>query len=58
MAHPGARLLRLSKDGLEPVTIEETDHYKITREFCADLAGFVEGVMAEWTPRRGEVDRF
>ena len=47
MAYPGARLLRLSKDGLEPVTVEETDHYKIMREFCADPAGFVEGVMAE-----------
>ena len=47
MAYPGARLLRLSKDGLEPVTVEETDHYRIMREFCADPAGFVEGVMAE-----------
>jgi predicted ATPase len=47
MAYPGARLLRLSKHGLEPVTVEQTDHYKIMREFCADPAGFVEGVMAE-----------
>ena len=47
MAYPGARLLRLSKHGLEPVTVEETDHYEIMREFCADPAGFVEGVMAE-----------
>jgi predicted ATPase len=47
MAYPGARLLRLSKYGLEPVTVEQTDHYKIMREFCADPAGFVEGVMAE-----------
>jgi predicted ATPase len=58
MAYPGARLLRLSKDGLEPVTIEETDHYRIMPEFCADQAGFVEGVMAAWTPRRREIDRF
>jgi predicted ATPase len=47
MAYPGARLLRLSKYGLEPVTVEQTDHYKVMREFCADPAGFVEGVMAE-----------
>jgi predicted ATPase len=47
MAYPGARLLRLSKHGLEPVTVEETDHYKVMREFCADPAGFVEGAMAE-----------
>jgi predicted ATPase len=47
MAYPNARLLRLSKYGLEPVTVRETDHYKIMREFCDDPAGFVEGVMAE-----------
>ena len=47
MAYPGAQLLRLSKDGLEPVSVEETDHYRIMREFCADPAGFVEGAMAE-----------
>jgi predicted ATPase len=47
MAYPNARLLRLSKYGLEPVTIEQTDHYKIMREFCADPAGFVEAVIEE-----------
>jgi predicted ATPase len=47
MAYPNARLLRLSKYGLEPVTVEQTDHYKVMREFCADPAGFVEAVMAE-----------
>ena len=47
MAYPGARLLRLSKYGLEPVTVKETDHYKVMREFCDDPAGFMEAVMAE-----------
>jgi predicted ATPase len=47
MAYPGARLLRLSKYGLEPVTVKDTDHYKVMREFCEDPAGFVEAVMAE-----------
>lgn len=47
MAYPGARLLRLSKYGLDPVTVEQTDHYKVMREFCDDPAGFVEAVMAE-----------
>jgi predicted ATPase len=47
MAYPNARLLRLSKYGLEPVTVEQTDHYKVMREFCEDPTGFVEGVMAE-----------
>ena len=58
MAYPGARLLRLSKYGLEPVTVEQTDHYKVTREFCNDPTGFVEAVFDDWTPRRRDVDRF
>jgi predicted ATPase len=47
MAYPNARLLRLSKYGLEPVTVEQTDHYKVMREFCDDPKGFVEAVFAE-----------
>ena len=45
MAYPNARLLRLSKYGLEPVTVKQTDHYKVMREFCEDPAGFVEAVI-------------
>jgi predicted ATPase len=58
MAYPGARLLRMTKYGLEPATVKDTDHYKIMREFCADPAGFVEAVIEEWTPSRREDDRF
>jgi predicted ATPase len=47
MAYPNARLLRLTKYGLEPVTVEQTDHYKVMREFCDDPAGFVEAVIEE-----------
>ena len=47
MAYPGARLLRLTKCGLDPVTVEQTDHYKVMREFCDDPAGFVEAALAE-----------
>jgi predicted ATPase len=47
MAYPGARLLRLTKYGLEPVTLEETDHFRLIREFCADPAAFVETMTAE-----------
>ena len=47
MAFPNARLLRLTKYGLEPVTVKETDHYKVMREFCDDPAGFVEAVVGE-----------
>ena len=58
MAYPDARLLRLTKYGLEPVTLKETDHYKVMREFCADPKGFVEAVMEEWAPRRRDADQF
>jgi predicted ATPase len=46
MAYPNARLLRLTKYGLEPVTVEQTDHFKVMCEFCGDPAGFVEAVIA------------
>jgi len=47
MAYPNARLLRLTKYGLEPVSVEQTDHFKVMREFYDDPAGFVEGAIAE-----------
>jgi predicted ATPase len=45
MAYPDATLLRLSKYGLEPVTVEQTDHYKTLREFFDDPRGFVEAAI-------------
>jgi len=42
MAYPGARLLRMAKRGLEPTSIEETDHNRLMREFCADPTTFIE----------------
>ena len=47
MAYPNATLLRLSKYGLEPVTVEQTDHYKALREFFDDPKGFVEAAIGE-----------
>jgi predicted ATPase len=47
MAYPQARLLRLSKYGLEQVTVRETDHYKVMREFCEDPEGFVQAAIEE-----------
>lgn len=51
MACPGARLLRLTKYGLEPVALEDTDHFRLMREFFADPSGFVE-MMMEATEER------
>jgi len=42
MAYPDATLLRLTQRGLEPVRLEDTDHFRLLREFCADPRGFVE----------------
>jgi predicted ATPase len=47
MAYPNATLLRLSKHGLEPVTVEQTDHFKTMREFFEDPRGFVEAAIGE-----------
>ena len=47
MAYPNATLLRLTKYGLEPVTVKETDHYKVMREFCEDPKGFVDASIVE-----------
>lgn len=54
MAVPGARLLQVTRFGLEPVSLEETRHYRLYRAFCLDPEGFIaeelqqrrdEGVM-------------
>lgn len=47
MAFPGASLLRMVKYGLEPVTLEDTSHFRIMREFVIDPANFVEMMMTE-----------
>jgi predicted ATPase len=45
MAYPGARLLALSKYGLDPVRVEDTDHFRLLRAFWGDPHGFVAGVL-------------
>ena len=47
MAYPGACLLRLSKYGLDPVTVEDTDHYRLMREFWVDPAAFIATMLEE-----------
>lgn len=47
MAYPNATLLRLSRGGLEPTTLEETDHYRLMRDFTSDPAGFIEAALWE-----------
>jgi len=47
MAYPGARLLQLTRGGLEPVQVEDTAHFKTMREFCAAPREFVKDVLEE-----------
>lgn len=42
MAYPGARLLRLTRGGVERVDLEETEHFRMMRAFVLDPSGFVE----------------
>ena len=42
-----ALLLRLAKYGLEPVGLEDTDHYRMMREFILDWRGTVEAMLEE-----------
>ncbi|RYY23161.1 MAG: ATP-binding protein [Sphingomonadales bacterium] len=45
MALPGARLLRMGKYGLEPVELEDTDHFRMTRQFALDPHGLVADML-------------
>jgi hypothetical protein len=47
VAIPGVSplLLRLTKYGLDPIAVEDTDRYRPIREFCADPYGFIESML-------------
>lgn len=47
MAYPNAQLLRLTKYGLDPVELRDTDHFRVWREFCEDPVSFVQGALEE-----------
>ena len=47
MAYPDARLLHLSKGGLEPVAFENTGHYRLMREFFADPGSFIASKLED-----------
>src|SRR6185437_6129014 len=47
MAFPNATLLRLTKYGLEPTTVESTDHYRAMREFFEDPESFVAAAITD-----------
>lgn len=47
MAYPGATLLGLTADGLSSIALEDTAHYRLTREFVLDPQSFVAERLAE-----------
>lgn len=46
MACPDATLLRVTKYGLEPTTLRETDHFRLMREFYQDPEGFIDSMLS------------
>ncbi|MFK0688869.1 AAA family ATPase [Mesorhizobium sp. IMUNJ 23033] len=47
MACPGARLFRISRFGLDPVDFQDTDHFRMMRNFCNDPDGFLTEALYE-----------
>lgn len=47
MAYPGATLLGLTKGGPTPTTLQQTDHYRLMRDFMSDPKTFVESALWE-----------
>ncbi|MEO5757791.1 MAG: AAA family ATPase [Mesorhizobium sp.] len=47
MACPGARLFRISRFGLDPTDFEDTDHFRMMRDFCTDPRSFMEEALRE-----------
>ncbi|MCC3376052.1 AAA family ATPase [Cohnella sp. REN36] len=47
MAYPGARILRFDEDGIAPIAYEDTDHYRLTRDFLNDRERYFRALFAE-----------
>lgn len=50
MACPNARLFRISRFGLDPVDFQDTDHFRMMRDFCSDPAAFLAEALYEDEP--------
>lgn len=47
MAYPGARLMKLTHRGLSETTLEETEHFQLLRQFCANPEDFIVDALNE-----------
>ena len=45
MVCPGADLRRITHDAVQPVTLEQTDHFRLMRDFCTDPEAFVSNAL-------------
>ncbi|HTV71026.1 MAG TPA: AAA family ATPase [Rhizobiaceae bacterium] len=45
MACPNARLLQITRFGLEEIAFEDTEHFRMMRSFCNDPRGFLEETL-------------
>jgi len=50
MACPGARLLRITRFGLDEADFRDTDHFRMMRDFCGDPDGFLAEALYEDEP--------
>jgi predicted ATPase len=47
MAYPHAQLLHLSRAGLVPIEVQDTEHFRFMRDFWDDPDGFVKEALAD-----------
>jgi predicted ATPase len=45
MAYPGATLLQMTPYGLQPTTLEATEHFRLLREFFVAPGIFVDAIL-------------
>jgi predicted ATPase len=45
MAYPNARILLLTEDGIEEISYEETEHYRVTRDFISNREKMLKILM-------------
>ncbi|RUV60152.1 ATP-binding protein [Mesorhizobium sp. M1A.F.Ca.IN.022.02.1.1] len=50
MACPNARLFRISRIGLDLINFQDTDHFRMMRDFCSDPAAFLADALYEDEP--------
>jgi predicted ATPase len=47
MALPGATLLAVTRGGIDPIRLEDTDHYRLMREFALDPQGTMAAMLED-----------